>query len=115
MVVISCPSQLAASIVQDIMAVPSTSTVQAPHDESSQARLEPVSPIFCRSTSSKSALDSIASSCGRPLIRSSTSSFFIGNFWLLALGLYLLAHRLGQKLRANSQKLLLYVGTFPST
>src|SRR5207244_4450096 len=85
-VVISCPSQLAASMVQESMGVPSSSTVQAPHEESSQPLLEPVSCRSWRSASSSTLLGSIASSCERPLIRNSMSSFFIRAFsrWSLA-------------------------------
>src|SRR3954447_16792014 len=61
-VVISCPSQLAASNVQDIIATPSTSTVQAPQDESSHPRFEPVSSRSCRKTSRRIELGSTATS-----------------------------------------------------
>src|SRR2546425_3374577 len=78
-VVISCPSQLAASMVHESIGVPSTSTVDEPHEESSQPRFEPVRFRSRRSTSSKSAFGSMASSCVRPLMRSSASSFFMMN------------------------------------
>src|SRR5216683_1713211 len=76
-VVISCPSQLAASMVQESMGTPSSCTVQAPQEESSQPRFEPVSCRSRRSASRRSLLASIASSYDRPLTRSSMSSFFI--------------------------------------
>src|SRR5208282_6773484 len=75
-VVISGPSQLKASSVQASIGVPSTSTVQAPQEESSQPRFEPVRPRSRRNTSSSSAFGSMASSWVRPLTRSSMSSFF---------------------------------------
>src|SRR6476646_2828389 len=83
-VVISGPScssatQLIASMVQLRVGTPSTSTVHAPHDESSHPRLDPVKSNSWRRTSSSSSLDSIASSCLRPFTRSSMSSFFIGS------------------------------------
>src|SRR5581483_1663618 len=76
-VVISCPSQLAAKSVQDNIGVPSTITVQAPHEESSQPRLEPVMRRSSRNASSNNLLGCIAISCARPLTTSSTNSFFI--------------------------------------
>src|SRR3954447_18839000 len=81
-VVISGPScssaaQLMASMVQLSDGTPSTSTVHAPHDESSHPRFDPVRSISWRKTSSSSSLGSMASSCLRPFTRSSMSSFFI--------------------------------------
>ena len=48
MVVISVPSAWTASIVHDFTDSPSTSTVQAPHDEVSHPTLVPVSPTTSR-------------------------------------------------------------------
>src|SRR3954468_24211528 len=86
MVVISIDSgvssslaQLAASMVQASDGTPFTCTVQAPHEESSQPRFEPVSPRSSRKVSSSSFDGSMASSWVRPLTRSDMSSFFIGN------------------------------------
>src|SRR5262249_33579426 len=59
------------------MGTSSICTVHAPHEESSHPRLEPVSCRSCRKASSRSLLGSIASSCNRPLTRSSMSCFFI--------------------------------------
>src|SRR5262249_18782513 len=73
----SSAAWLIASAVQLSVGTPSTSTVQAPQDESSQPRLEPVSCNSWRRTSSSSSLGSIASSCLRPFTRSSMSSFFM--------------------------------------
>ena len=62
MVVISCPSELAAKSVQESMETPSTSTVQAPQEESSHPRLDPVRSRSLRNTSSSNELGSIANS-----------------------------------------------------
>src|SRR5260370_16434431 len=82
MVVMSWPSQLAASSVHESMETPSTSTVHAPQQESSHPRLEPVRSRSLRNTSSSNELGSIATSCMRPLILSSTRSFFIPSLYL---------------------------------
>src|SRR5215472_10078499 len=71
-------AQLMASMVQLSVGTPSTSTVQAPQEESSHPRLEPVSCNSWRNTSSSNSLGSMASSCLRPFTRSSISSFFMG-------------------------------------
>src|SRR5215469_4235912 len=70
-------AQLMASMVQLKVGTPSTSTVHAPQEESSQPRLDPVSCNSWRRTSSSSSLGSIASSCLRPFTRSSMSSLFM--------------------------------------
>src|SRR4029077_19480010 len=75
----SCSSaaQLMASMVQLSVGTPSTRTVHAPQEESSQPRFDPVRSSSWRSTSSSSSLGSIASSYLRPFTRSSMSSFFM--------------------------------------
>lgn len=76
-VVISLPSQEVASNVQASMGIPSISTAQAPQEESSQPRLEPVSPRSRRNTSSRSWLGSTANWCPRPFTRKEISSLFM--------------------------------------
>src|SRR5579864_204504 len=73
----SSAAQLIASMVQLRVGTPSTSTVHAPQDESSQPRLDPVKSNSWRRTSSSSSLGSIANSYFRPFTRSSISSFFM--------------------------------------
>src|SRR5215472_3415965 len=84
-------AQLMASIVQLSVGTSSTNTVQAPQEESSQPRLDPVSCNSCRRTSSNSSLGSMATSCLRPFTRSSINSFFMmeeaASLQLLASGL----------------------------
>ena len=65
------------SMVQESMGMPSTGTVQAPQEESSQPRFDPVSCKSWRRASSRSLLGSTAISWVRPLTRSSMSSFFM--------------------------------------
>src|SRR4051794_24181980 len=74
---------LTASRVQARDGTPSTSTVQAPQEESSHPRLEPVNWRSRRRTSSSNSLGSTASSCRRPFTRSSISSFFMDCFSVL--------------------------------
>src|SRR5580765_800550 len=66
-------------MVQESIGTPSTCTVQAPQEESSQPRLEPVSCRSWRNASSSNLLGSMANSYRRPLILSSINSFFIFN------------------------------------
>src|ERR1700690_2923120 len=74
---IFCPSQLAASMVQAYIGTPSTCTVHAPQEESSQPRLLPVRLRFWRRESSNNLLGSQANSCGRPLTSRVSRTFFI--------------------------------------
>src|SRR5712672_3828910 len=48
MVLTSCPSAITASVVQDLTALPSRCTTQAPHCEVSQPTWVPVSRRFSR-------------------------------------------------------------------
>src|SRR5438445_1256171 len=104
-VVTSCPSQLAARSVQESIGVPSTSTVQAPQEESSQPRFDPVSIRSSRSTSNSSLVRSMPSSRGLPLTFSSMSSFFMNSFQLSALSYHLVSivgrDRIGMLLHAQ--------------
>src|SRR5215471_13566213 len=67
-------------MVHASIGTPSTWTVHAPQDESSQARFEPVRPNSWRSTSSNRAFGCTASSCVRLFTRNSINSFFISKF-----------------------------------
>ena len=69
-VVMSRPSQVAASIRQDSTRLPSASTVHAPHAPWSQPFLAPVSPSRSRSASSRVTRGSSQSSRRTPLTRS---------------------------------------------
>src|SRR5258706_1280365 len=63
-------------MVQLSTGTPSSWMVQAPQEDSSHPRLEPVRPRSSLRTSSRSLLGSTASSYRRPLTRSSMSSLF---------------------------------------
>src|SRR5262249_36187372 len=79
------PAKLIASAVQLSVGTPSTSTVQAPQEESSQPRLEPVRSSCCLNTSSSNSLGSTAISCVRPFTRSSISSLRMKRrYWFTA-------------------------------
>ena len=67
-VVTSRPSTWTASIVQDLIALPSTSTVQAPQLVVSQPRWVPVSPTPRRIRSASSSRGSISATFFAPLI-----------------------------------------------
>ena len=67
-VVTSRPSTCTASIVQDLIALPSTSTVQAPQLVVSQPRCVPVSPTPRRIRSASSSRGSISAIFFLPLI-----------------------------------------------
>src|ERR1017187_5512834 len=82
-VVISHPWTLAASMVHASIGTPSTCTVQAPQEESSHPRFDPVRSKSCRSTSSSRLLGCTANSWLRPLTRSSMSSFFMAHIPLV--------------------------------
>src|SRR5271167_1343545 len=88
-------------MVHESIGMPSTCTVHAPQEESSQARLEPVKSRSWRKTSSSSLFGSIPSSCVRPLTCSSMSSFFIR----AVLGSWYLILRRGTRPSTNYQLL----------
>ncbi len=66
MVVISCPWASTARVRQAYRAIPSKSTVQAPHSPRSHPGLVPVSPSFSRSTNSRVQRGSTRSLWDRP-------------------------------------------------
>src|SRR5258708_7511128 len=90
-------------MVQESMGVPSTSTVQAPQDESSHPRLEPVRSSSRRSASSRSRFGSMAISYERRLTRRVRSCFFMKE--ALAASFWFLDKPSRLKLKAKSQQL----------
>src|SRR6195952_23458 len=66
MVLTSCPSAITASVVQDLTALPSRCTTQAPHCEVSQPTWVPVSRRFSRRNCTSRVRGSILSLTGLP-------------------------------------------------
>ena len=67
MVMISAPSAWTPRTVQDFTDTPSSSTVQAPHEDVSQPTLVPVSARLSRRTCTSRSRGSTSSSCCVPL------------------------------------------------
>src|SRR5258708_19409802 len=68
MVVICAPAAALTGNEQDLVATPSTWTVQAPHWAMPQPNLVPVSPSVSRRTQSNGVSGSTSTSCVCPLI-----------------------------------------------
>src|ERR1700726_826998 len=66
MVLTSCPSAMTASVVQDLTALPSRCTTQAPHCEVSHPTWVPVSRRFSRSNCTRRGRGSILALKGLP-------------------------------------------------
>src|ERR1700720_4559553 len=66
MVLTSCPSAMTTSVVQDLTALPSRCTTQAPHCEVSQPTWVPVSRRFSRRNCTSSVLGSTLALTGLP-------------------------------------------------
>src|SRR5260370_32953787 len=66
MVLTSCPSAMTASVVQDLTALPSRCTTQAPHCEVSQPTWVPVSRRFSRRNCTSRVRGSILALTGLP-------------------------------------------------
>src|SRR6202047_556920 len=65
-VLTSCPSAITASVVQDLTALPSRCTTQAPHCEVSQPTWVPVSRRFSRRNCTRSVRGSTLALTGLP-------------------------------------------------
>src|SRR5664279_2812206 len=66
MVLTSCPSAMTASVVQDLTALPSRCTTQAPHCEVSQPTWVPVSRRFSRRNCTRRVRGSTLALTGLP-------------------------------------------------
>src|SRR6266571_3636746 len=66
MVLTSCPSAITTSVVQDLTALPSRCTTQAPHCEVSQPTWVPVSRRFSRSNCTSRVRESTLAFTGLP-------------------------------------------------
>src|SRR5260370_13438526 len=66
MVLTSCPSAITASVVQDLTALPSRCTTQAPHCEVSQPTWVPVSRRFSRRNCTSNVRGSTLALTGLP-------------------------------------------------
>src|ERR1700722_9977522 len=66
MVLTSCPSAITASVVQDLTALPSRCTTQAPHWEVSQPTWVPVSRRFSRRNCTRRVRESTLALTGLP-------------------------------------------------
>src|SRR2546423_5982027 len=78
------PAHSATEVTHERLALPSISTVHAPHSPSPQPYLQPVSERSSRSTLSRLRLGSAVDSCGCPLMCrevfvATSASFFEGN------------------------------------
>src|SRR6266404_3904614 len=73
MVLTSCPSAMTASVVQDLTALPSTCTTQAPHCEVSQPTWVPVSRRFSRRNCTRRVRGSTSAVTGLPFTVSFTA------------------------------------------
>src|ERR1700704_6932880 len=70
MVLTSCPSAMTASVVQDLTALPSRCTTQAPHCDVSQPTWVPVSRRFSRSNCTSRVRGSTLALTGLPFTTS---------------------------------------------
>src|SRR4051794_41821230 len=73
MVLTSCPSAMIASVVQDLTALPSRCTTQAPHCEVSQPTWVPVRRRFSRRNCTSNVRGSMSAVTGLPFTVSDTA------------------------------------------
>src|SRR5882724_5714219 len=100
MVLTSCPSAMTASVVQDLTALPSRCTTQAPHCEVSQPTWVPVSRRFSRSNWTRRVRGSTLALTGLP--------FTISEILAIQLSLHLHPALHGSTVIKNSSKAIIW-------